>query len=306
MRIKIYLLTIIVLVCLSCKDKNVNTEQTNSSLSDTTIQTIVENALYNQLEELNAETGTVKERRSAIYNILNNYSNVQVDTSVTTLEKVFPISEKAFPFSPADWRKVKNVFNKWRKKEIKNGYYAEDCLSDIDEFFNNSDSDARYALPKISEEFCEYFDTCMVDINFDGKQDVVFKFRPEDCLRGCGTAAHPPMHITILSMGNQYAFNNFYIDKAEKTIKDFTKQLQEGYSYEWFVIKNLSTDKGYIFMSGTSTVLLGDDPTCCHSITFDFYCYMDKSGNGYIDIDLDYYERQSDSTYIFKIKLQIE
>ena len=58
MKTKIYLLTIVTLLCLSCKDKKANTEQ-NTPLSDAAIQTIVENALYNQLEELNADAGMV-------------------------------------------------------------------------------------------------------------------------------------------------------------------------------------------------------------------------------------------------------
>ena len=46
MKTKIYLLTIITFLCLSCKEKK-----------DTTIQTITENALFNQLESLNADAG---------------------------------------------------------------------------------------------------------------------------------------------------------------------------------------------------------------------------------------------------------
>ena len=51
MKTKIYLLTFFVLLCLSCKDKKANTEQ------NTNIQKIAENALHNQLEELNADAG---------------------------------------------------------------------------------------------------------------------------------------------------------------------------------------------------------------------------------------------------------
>ena len=49
MKTKIYLLTITILICFSCKERKTETEQTNTSLSDITIQKNVENALYNQL-----------------------------------------------------------------------------------------------------------------------------------------------------------------------------------------------------------------------------------------------------------------
>ena len=78
MKTRIYLLTITVLFCLSCKDKKANTEQTNTPLSDTTIQKIVENALYNQLEGLNADAGIaiVMEAETGIIKAIanNNFS----------------------------------------------------------------------------------------------------------------------------------------------------------------------------------------------------------------------------------------
>ena len=49
MKTKIYLLTLLALLCVSCKDKK--------PTIDTTIQAIAENALYNQLEALNADAG---------------------------------------------------------------------------------------------------------------------------------------------------------------------------------------------------------------------------------------------------------
>jgi len=61
MKAKIYLLTIIALFSISCKDKKANTVQTESKIStiDTTIQKVAENALHNQLEALNANAGIV-------------------------------------------------------------------------------------------------------------------------------------------------------------------------------------------------------------------------------------------------------
>ena len=61
MNMKIYLLTLFVLLCVSCKDKTANTAQTEQNVStiDTTIQQIVEKALFNQLETLNADAGMV-------------------------------------------------------------------------------------------------------------------------------------------------------------------------------------------------------------------------------------------------------
>ena len=59
MKTKIYLLGIITLLCISCKDKKANTAQTEQNVSpiDTTIQKVAENALFNQLKELNADAG---------------------------------------------------------------------------------------------------------------------------------------------------------------------------------------------------------------------------------------------------------
>lgn len=59
MNSKIYLLTIIALLCISCKNKKANTVQTNAFPIDTAIQQIAVKALYNQLQELNADAGTV-------------------------------------------------------------------------------------------------------------------------------------------------------------------------------------------------------------------------------------------------------
>jgi len=59
MNTKIYFLTLLVLLCVSCKDRTANTVQTEQNVStiDTTIQLIAEKALFNQLEVLNADAG---------------------------------------------------------------------------------------------------------------------------------------------------------------------------------------------------------------------------------------------------------
>ncbi|MDR0231744.1 MAG: hypothetical protein LBI82_06450 [Dysgonamonadaceae bacterium] len=59
MKMKIYFLTFLVLLCVSCKDKKVSTVQAEQNVStiDTTFQKIAENALNNQLEVLNADAG---------------------------------------------------------------------------------------------------------------------------------------------------------------------------------------------------------------------------------------------------------
>jgi len=59
MNIKIYLLTFLVLLCVSCKDETANIVQTEHNVSaiDAAIQQIAEKALFNQLETLNAEAG---------------------------------------------------------------------------------------------------------------------------------------------------------------------------------------------------------------------------------------------------------
>ena len=71
MKTKSYLLTITILICFSCKDKN--TIQPN-----TDIQKVAENALYNQLEELNADAGIaiVMETETGIIKAVanNNFS----------------------------------------------------------------------------------------------------------------------------------------------------------------------------------------------------------------------------------------
>ena len=59
MKAKIYLLTFITLLCISCKDNKVNPQQTEASTIDTTIQKIVENVLYKQLDTLQADRGIV-------------------------------------------------------------------------------------------------------------------------------------------------------------------------------------------------------------------------------------------------------
>jgi len=56
MKPSIYLLTLLIVLCVSCKDRQANTVQTEQNVS-ATIQKAAENALYNQLEALNADAG---------------------------------------------------------------------------------------------------------------------------------------------------------------------------------------------------------------------------------------------------------
>jgi hypothetical protein len=190
---------------------------------------------------------------------------------------------------PLNWDKVKVAFKQWRSGELKKGYYVENCLADPMEFIEKygdkwmTDS-LRYALPAIPKKLNEDFDTCLVDINFDGKQDVIFRIRPEDCLQGNGSSVHPPIHITFISKNDNYVFDNSCIDSVEKTIKDYAEQLSSR-NYQWFQIKSISTNKNRIIISGSSFVLLDDDASCCPSIEFDFKGYVQKSGKGYIEID---------------------
>ena len=59
MNTKIHFLLFCFLLCVSCQDRKANTVQTESNVSaiDTAIQQIAENALFNQLEALNADAG---------------------------------------------------------------------------------------------------------------------------------------------------------------------------------------------------------------------------------------------------------
>lgn len=59
MKTRIYLLALITLLCISCKDNKVNPQQTGVSTIDTTIQKIVESALYKQFDSLQADAGIV-------------------------------------------------------------------------------------------------------------------------------------------------------------------------------------------------------------------------------------------------------
>lgn len=59
MKTKIYLLTFITLLCISCKDNRTTPQQTEVSTIDTTIQKIAESALCEQLDSLQADAGIV-------------------------------------------------------------------------------------------------------------------------------------------------------------------------------------------------------------------------------------------------------
>ena len=88
MKTKVYLLTIITLLCISCKEKKADAIQTEENVSpiDTAIQKVAENALYNQLEELNADAGItiVMETETGIIKAVanNNFSeNDSIETA---------------------------------------------------------------------------------------------------------------------------------------------------------------------------------------------------------------------------------
>ncbi|NDW09321.1 hypothetical protein [Dysgonomonas sp. 520] len=213
-------------------------------------------------------------------------------------------------FDLSDWNNVKEVFNQWRKQEIKKGYFVESCLSNAEEFINKygdkweTDS-LRYALPNLSEKFNSDIDTCMVDINLDGKQDVIFKINPIDCVNGNGASAHPPLYISVISSKNSYIIDNTCISKVETAIRDYRKQLSNR-EYQWFQIDSIRNDKGIIVMSGNSSIYLNDDANCCPSIELSFVGYINKSMKGHINIEAINTNQFDNTESKFKTKLVIK
>ncbi|NDW09429.1 hypothetical protein [Dysgonomonas sp. 520] len=211
-------------------------------------------------------------------------------------------------FDLSDWNKVKEVFNQWRKQEIKKGYFVENCLSNPEEFINKygdkweTDS-LRYALPNLLEKFNSDIDTCMVDINLDGKQDVIFKINPIDCVNGAST--HPPLYILVVSSKNSYIIDNTCISKVKTAIRDYTKQLSNR-EYQWFQIDSIRNDKGIIIISGNSSIYLNDDANCCPSIELNFIAYIDKSMKGHINIEAINTNQFDNTESKFKTKLVIK
>lgn len=195
-------------------------------------------------------------------------------------------NNSTFDFS--DWNNVKEVFNQWRTQQIKKGYFAESCLSNPEEFINKygdkwqTDS-LRYALPNLPEKFNSEIDTCMVDINSDGEQDVIFKINPIDCINGNGASTHLPLYLSVISNGDKYVIDNTYIDKIEIAIGDYRKQLSNR-EYQWFQIDSIRNENGNIVISGNSSIYLNDDASCCPSIELSFVGYIDKTMKGHIDI----------------------
>lgn len=247
-----------------------------------------------------------------VFKIIGSLAKTQVDTNLLTT-----ISEDNPAFNLSDWDKIKTAYRQWREDEIRKGFYVESCLENPEVFIEKygdkwmTDS-LRYALPNIPEKFPvihEKFgfdiDTFMVDMNFDGKQDIIFKILPDDCLQGNGLAAHPPIYLTVLSRENTYIVDNTHINKVEKSIENFREKLSDR-EYSWISIDKIKNEQGIISISGNSCIYLENDASCCPSVEFDFTAYMDKTTNGYIQVNGVYKNEFEETENKFELKLRIE
>ena len=205
------------------------------------------------------------------------------------------LCNKPEDLSASDW---KDAYQQWREREIENCNFAPRCFDKHWDYIlkkNDTILEAtRYALPELPEYSIDNYDcdpiaVCMADINFDGKQDVLLRIYPQDCIGGLGQlSVHPPVHVMFLSKGDKYIHDNFYPDKVVNTITDYGKRIGKGsyYSYYWVDIKKIYVDNDMIVFLGYSFAYSGGDAVCCPSFEFDFKICIDSNtqkGDVYID-----------------------
>lgn len=301
MKTKIYVLAIICLIGFSCKQK----ADTDISLVKETIKD----------KSINHET-------DSIIDFLNSYSQIKVDTNLVASKSNMPLNE----ITKSDWIEIEKLYESWRKDKIAKGIYSEDCFFNDEEthseVFKNIELESllRYMLPKIGiNDFSElyknynsnslgnYPDTCLLiaDVNFDGKLDVILQIRPIDCLQGwyCNTS---PLYLAFLSGENEYKFDNTFIDKLRRVVIDDFSERISSMDYYWFRITDISVENGLITFTGSSTIYLENDGSCCPSIIFDYECFMDKSGKGYVCLNGTYEYGYPEEESKFKITLPIK
>jgi len=299
-------LAITLLICFSCNQSKSKQVEVNK---DTTV-------VFTQSVEKNIE--------SSIFNNLTRLSQIETVTELSSNS----VSIKQIIFSASDWEKIKRIYNQWRNEEIKKGNFQEKC-PDIS---NEKDEDYADrlvidALPKIPKQWKRdnevhynegYIDTLMVDLNFDGRVDIILKIDQCDCMCSIGGGApiRPTMFLTFISKGNQYVIDkcNPYINEAIQKIEKFKKEA--GDTYDGFVsagtdivsgglfIKSITSKDGIIIISGRSTVTesLANDPLCCPNFNFifDFNYFMDKEGKGYAEIEGTYTDERQEVKKFFK------
>jgi hypothetical protein len=302
MNTKILALTIALLLCLSCSQSKSKQAEVNT---DTT-------TVYSQSET----------SESDLFNNLTRLEKKKINTKLQYNTSFI----KPILFSEDDWENVKKAYNKWRKEEIAKGNYQEECP---DAFLNQDDEDdedyvdrlGMDALPNIPAKFKRdgevhygemYMDTLMADINFDGKLDVVFKVDPMDCMGS--SSLLPTIYPSFLSKENQYQTDNSWtVSKAIEAIIRFNYEAGDGrVATEGAFVSSIEAKDGVIIISGNSAATeyfensaeSDDDPNCCPSYWFeyDFHYYIDKSGNGYADIDGMYVNDRNETKKRFVIK----
>ena len=121
MKVKIYLLTIIVLFCFSCKDKNVNTEQNTIPL-DTTIQKIARNGAFSILEELDQELEQLNE--SVKHTVSNFIDSIRAGKESVSNLVYYPL-ERKYPLPPVKNKqdfldRYEDIFDSKLQQEIIN------------------------------------------------------------------------------------------------------------------------------------------------------------------------------------------
>ena len=210
--------------------------------------------------------------------ILDSLAAINVNRNLITSEV------KSNPtFSERDWRNVQTLYNNWRRNEIRSGNFLERC-AEWDDAKNDWEweSEIQYALPDIST-LTHLIDTIKVDINFDGRKDVVFIVQPMCCWR---TRSRPRIYLLFVSDGTdrfvRSDFLDFLINRVENTLESFRKEFSEW--TRWFAINNVQVVNGVIEISGRSAFdfNLGRGWT---GIVYDFTARMDKEGNGYIVVN---------------------
>ncbi len=225
----------------------------------------------------------------------------------------------------SNWNIIKKAYSQWRKQELKKGYFMAYCPvyndsigSYKDYIYDYEGEDTglewggygglRYAVPEIPDEFSREFDVFKVDINFDEKQDVIFRILPIDCINGLGTfSMHPPIYVSLVSNGNKYEFDNSLINRVITATKDFSKKFQN-HDFHWLEIKDITNQNGVLVISGDFMVYLENDASCCPSINPQFSCYIDKTGKGYLDMEVVYkpqsFPEDIEARYNIKLRLK--
>jgi len=147
---------------------------------------------------------------------------------------------------------VKNETEKWKKELLISGEVGGPCEEDYMKW-NKKYPESYYGLP-------DTIQSKTVDINGDGKADILLYFRAGEACTG-GHEEGSDFLKLIYSSGNEYLQNNILREKIERGIR-YQSDLQSGLFSRRAIFSVMDIDKQ---ISGKFQVWTNDDPDCCAS-----------------------------------------